>query len=293
METKGVPYTQAVCRALGGAEEPMSLSQVVAAVMQMPVRYSPDPAQAIRGALRSSVLVARMEDQRFASVLWLLKGTAFRHLLTETDIREGSLRLGTDVCFALSPFVFAPRTQQQARSCHLYFEQGPLLSRPILPFDGGALGIPSAPPLADWFERMRCAPGDSLIFEVTDGEEGIYHVFFQRQAEQDPQQVGQRNLQLLDNVREILARKRLPCPVSCLMPGLVARETYRNPCPPLPLETVLSDAPMFELEGGRVRLMPHARGTMAYLPGFSPEASENSGRGTVMEFLRRLFRRRG
>ncbi len=270
----------------------MTLGQVVTAVMQMPVRYSPDPTRAIRGALRSSLLIARMEDQRFASVLWLLKGMAFRHVLTEAEIAEGSLRLGTDVCYALSPFVFAPRTQKQARSCHLYFEQGPLLSRPILPFDGGAWGIPPAYPLAEWFEAMGCEPGDSLIFEVTDGEEGIYHIFFQRQAEQDAQQVSRRNRQLVDEVRRILARKWVPCPISCLMPPLIARATYRNPCPPLPLETVLRDAPMFELEGDRVRLLPHSKSTMEYLPGLAPDLSENPRPGPVMRFLRRLLGRR-
>lgn len=291
MGAKGVPYTQAVWLAVSEAEEPMTLAGLVSAVMAMPVRYSPDPVQTIRGALWRSLLVARTEDNRFASVLWLLKGTTFRHVLSETDIVEGSLRLGTDVCYALSPFVFAPRTQQQPRSCHLYFEQGPLLSRPILRFNGEALGIPPAPSLAEWFEFMRCEPGDSLMFEVTDGEEGIYHVFFQRQAEQDAQEVSRRNQQLAEEARRVLARKRVPCPISWLMPPLIGRAVYRNPCPPLPLETVLRDVPMFELKGRRVRLLPHSPGAMEYLPGLGPSPAGASGTGLMRDLLHRLFRR--
>ena len=271
----------------------MTLAELVNAVLAMPVRYSPDPVQTIRGALWRSLLVACTEDDRFASVLWLLKGTTFRHVLSETDIAQGSLHLGTDVCYALSPFVFAPRTQQQPRSCHLYFEQGPLLSRPIQRFNGQGLGFPPAPPLAEWFESMRCEPGDSLIFEVTDGEEGIYHVFFQRQAEQDAQKVSRRNRRLAEEVRRILARKRVPCPVSWLMPPLISRAVYRNPCPPLPLEMVLRDVPKFELEGRRVRLVPHSPSAMEYLPGLDPGSAEASGTGLVRDFLRRLFRRSG
>ena len=292
MAAKGLPYTQAVWRVLQGAEAPMDFVEVAAAVGTMPVRESLNPERAVRSALRRSALVACTPDQRYVSVLWLLKGATFRHVLTEKELGEGSLRLRADAAFALYPFLYAPRMPQPPRPCHLYFEQGPLLSQPIMRFDGEAVGVPPTYALADWFEDMRCQTGDSLILEASDAEGGIYHVFLPSPGQQDAQRVAESNAQLAQAAEQALARKRAPCALFRLMPSLVAQGAYRNPCPPLPLETVLRSVPIFELLDRKVRMLPHAPQTMDYLPGLSPRHAESAKAQSRPGILKRLFGRK-
>lgn len=289
MPNKGIPYTQAVCEAVQEADGPMTFAQVAAAVMAMPVRPNPRPERAIRTALRNSLLIARTQDERYAYALWLLKGATFRHVLTERELSEGSLRLGPDAGYALFPFVYAPR-RRHARHCHLYLEQGPLFSQPIERLDDSAVGIQSCYALADWYESMECRAGDSLLFEVTDGEEGIYHVFLQRPVPQDEERLKKRNAELIRALEQALARKHAPCYLYKLMPSLIAQGAYHDPYPPLPLETVAQRTPAFQLAGGKVRLIPQAPSETQYLPGLSPGGQEDArpARG----FLRRLFARK-
>lgn len=290
MPNKGIAYTQAVYEAVRNADGPMTFAEVAAAVMDMPVRPSPRPERAIRNALRNSMLIAQDSDERYASVLWLLKGATFRHALTGRELAEGSLRLGPDVGYALFPFAYAPR-RGQARPCHLYLEQGPLFSQPLERLDGAAVGIQSCDALAEWFESMECQAGDSLLFEVTDGEEGIYHVFLQRPVPQDEERLAKRGAELAKALETALSRKRAPCHLHRLMPSLVAQGTYHDPYPPPPIETVAQRAPAIDLADKKVRLIARAPSEMQYLPGFSPGAKERV-RPAKRGFLERLFARK-
>ena len=290
MPSKGIPYTQAVYEAVRNADGPMTFAEVAAAVMDMPVRPSPKPARAIRNALRNSLLIAQGSDERYASVLWLLKGATFRHALTGRELADGSLRLGPDVGFALFPFVYAPR-RMHARPCHLYLEQGPLFSQTLERLDGAAVGIHPCDALADWFASLQCRAGDSLLFEVTDGEEGIYHVFLQRPVPQDEERLARRNLELAKALEQALARKRAPCPLYKLMPSLVAQGAYHDPYPPHPIERVAQRASIFEIVDGKVRMIGRAASEMQYLPGLSPGTQEDA-RPAKRGLLERLFARK-
>lgn len=290
MPNKGTPYTQAVYEAVRGAEGPLTFAEVAAAVMNMPVRQSPRPARAMRNALRNSPLIAQDSSERYASVLWLLKGATFRHTLTERELSEGSLRLGPDVGHALFPFIYASK-RIQSRPCHLYLEQGPLFSQPLERIDGQAVGIRACEALADWFQSMDCRAGDSLLFEVTDGEEGIYHVFLQRPVPQDEARLAKRNAELAKALERALARRRAPCDLHKLMPALVAQGAYHDPYPPAPLETVVRGTSAFRVSGQKVSLAAPASSGMPYLPGLSPQGQEDS-RHVQRGFLGRLFGRK-
>jgi len=289
MANKGIPYTQAVCESVRSADGPISFTEVAAAIAAMPVRPSPRPERAIRSALRNSPLVAQTEGERYAYALWLLKGSTLRHVLTERELSEGSLRLGTDSAYALFPFIYTSR-RGHTRPCHLYLEEGPLFSQSLERWDGEAVGIQPCYALADWFELAGCRAGDSLLFEVTDGEEGIYHVFLQRPVPQDEARLKKRNAELVEALEQALARRRAPCYLWKLMPSLVSQGAYHDPYPPLPLETVVQHAPAFRWAEGKVSLNPSPPREAQYLPGLSPGGQEPAepARG----FLRRLFARK-
>lgn len=286
-----VSYARAVCDALRRADAPLSFADVLAAVQDRPVRPVAQPARTVRNALRNSPLVVPVGDDRYAWALWFVKGATVRHVLSQEELDEGSLRLGPDACYVLFPFLFAPR-HAAARPCHLYLEQGPLFSQPILRFDDGAAGIAPSHALAQWFQDMDCRAGDSLLIEVTDGEEGIYHVFLESAGSQNTERTAVRNAQVTQAVRETLARKRKPFPLFRLMPALVSRGLYHDPYPPMPLEHVVRDAPALALEDGKVRALPTAPASN-YLPGLSPPTQEPAQPPTPRrEFWQRLFRRR-
>ncbi len=284
-----ISYARAVCDALRPADAPLSFADVLAAVLDMPVRPVAQPARTVRNALRNSPLVVPVGDDHYAWVLWFVKGATVRHILSQRELDEGSLRLGPDACYILFPFLFAPR-HAAARPCHLYLEQGPLFSQPILWLDEGAAGIAPSYALAQWFQDMECRAGDSLLFEVTDGEEGIYHAFLEPAGRQDSERVAGRDAQVAQAARELLARKRRPYPLFRLMPALVSRRIYHDTCPPMPLEHILRDTPAFALEAGRVRVIPDAPAAN-YLPGLSLPAQAPAQRAARRGFWQRLFGR--
>jgi hypothetical protein len=279
-----------VYEAVRNADEPMTFAEIAAAVQEMPVRPSPRPERAIRTALRNSLLIAQNPDDRYASVLWLLKGATLRHTLTERELNEGSLRLGPDVAYALFPFIYAPR-RGFARPCHLYLEQGPLFSQPLERLDGAAVGIQPCDALAEWYDAMGCRAGDSLLFEVTDAEGGIYHVFLQSPVARDEERLAKRNAELASAMGQALARRRAPCPLHALMPSLVAQGVYHEPYPPAPLEVVAQRAPSFEVAGGKVRAVSQPPLETAYLPGLSPPPRQEP-RPARRGFWERLFGRK-
>lgn len=285
-----ISYARAVCETLRQGDGPLPFADVLAAVAQMPVRPVRDTARTVRNALRNSPLVVPVDGDRYAWALWFIKGATVRHVLSQKELDEGSLRLGPDACFVLFPFLYAPR-HAASRPCHLYLEQGPLFSQPILWFDEGAAGIAPSYALADWFSAMGCRPGDSLLFEVTDGEEGIYHVFLEPAESRDEERTAKRNAQVAQAVQQALARKRRPCPLFRLMPALVARGIYHDPYPPMPLEHIVRDAPACALESGKARLIPNAPAA-DYLPGLSPPEREPTRRAAPRGFWQRLFGRR-
>lgn len=286
-----ISYARAVCEVLRRADVPLPFADVLAAVQAMPVRPVPQPARTVRNALRNSPLAIPVDNDRYAWVLWFLKGATVRHILSQRELDEESLRLGPDACYILFPFLYAPR-HADARACYLYLEQGPLFSQPIRPFDEGAAGIAPSPALGEWFRSMDCVAGDSLLFEVTDGEEGIYHVFLEPAGRQDAERVARRNAQVAQAVRELLTRKRRPFPLFRLMPALVSRRMYHDACPPMPLEHILRDAPAFALEAGKVRAIPDAAAA-DYRPDLSLQDRESSRRRAAPRGLwQRLFGRR-
>ncbi len=286
-----ISYARAVCEALRRADGPLPFAAAAAAVLDMPVRPVAKADRTVRNALRNSPLVIPVDGNRYAWALWFLKGATVRHVLSQKELDEGSLRLGPDACFILFPFLYAPR-HAVARPCHLYLEQGPLFSQPILWFDEGAAGIAPSYALGDWFKAMDCRAGDSLLFEVTDGEKGIYHVFLEPSDRQDTERMARRNAEVAQAAQELLARKRKPCPLFRLMPALVARGLYHDPYPPMPLERVVRDAPTLALEGDKVRLISNAPAA-DYLPGLSPPGREpHVRRAAPGGFWQRLFGRR-
>jgi hypothetical protein len=289
MPDKGIPYSQAVCDVVRTADEPMTFAEVASAVMAMPVRPHARPERTIRNALRNSPLIAQTRDERYAYTLWLLKGSTLRHVLTDRELSEGSLRLGTDAAYALYPFIYASR-RGHTRPCHLYLEEGPLFSQPLERWDGEAEGIQQSYALADWFVSAGCQAGDSLLFEVTDGEEGIYHVFLQRPVPQDEERLKKRNAELAQALEQALARRRAPCYLYKLMPSLVSQGVYHDPYPPLPLETVVQHTPVFRWADGKVSLNPSPPREAQYLPGLSPGGQEPAQ--PTRGFLRRLFARK-
>ncbi len=285
-----VSYARAVCDALRQADAPLSFADVFVAVQDRPVRPVAQPARTVRNALRTSPLVVSVGDNRYAWALWFIKGATVRHVLSQEELDEGSLRLGPDACYMLFPFLFAPR-HAAARPCHLYLEHGPLFSQPILRFDAGAAGIAPSYALARWFHDMDCRAGDSLLIEVTDGEDGVYHVFVEPAHAQDAERTARRNAQLAQAVRELLARKHKPFPLFRLMPALVSRRIYHAPYPPAPLEHVVRAAPALALEAGKVRVIPDAPAT-DYLPGLSPPTQGPTRGADRPGFWQRLFGRR-
>lgn len=286
-----ISYARAVCDALRQADGPLPFADVLAAVQDRPVRPVAQPARTVRNALRNNPLVVPVSDGRYAWALWFVKGATVRHTLSQRELDEGSLRLGPDACYILFPFLFAPR-HATARPCHLYLEQGPLFSQPILRFDDGAAGIAPSYALARWFQDMDCHADDSLLIEATDGEQGIYHAFLEPAGRQDAERTARRNAQVAEAVRQLLARKRRPFPLFRLMPALVARGIYHDPYPPMPLERVVRDAPALALEAGKVRAVPNAPAA-DYLPGLPPPTQEPARQGIPPRgFWQRLFGRR-
>ncbi len=285
-----ISYARAVCEVLRRADGPLPFADVLAAVAEMPVRPVPKPTRTVRNALRNSPLVVPVDGDRYAWSLWFLKGATVRHVLSRRELDEGSLRLGPDVCYALFPFLYAPR-HAAARPCYLYLEQGPLFSQPIRWFDEGAAGIAPSYALGDWFGAMECREGDGLLFEVTDGEEGIYHVFLEPSDDRDEERTAARNAQAAQAVEQLLARRRKPFPLFRLMPALVARGLYHDPYPPMPLEHVVRNTPALALENGKVRVVPNAPAA-DYLPGLSPPDREPVRQAAPGGFWQRLFGRR-
>ncbi|MDH7490139.1 MAG: hypothetical protein QHH80_11600 [Anaerolineae bacterium] len=285
-----ISYARAVCEVLRRADAPLPFADVLAAVAEMPVRPVPKPVRTVRNALRNSPLVVPVDCDRYAWSLWFLKGATVRHVLSQRELDEGSLRLGPDACYALFPFLYAPR-HAAARPCYLYLEQGPLFSQPILWFDEGAAGIAPSYALSDWFAAMECREGDSLLFEVTDGEEGIYHVFLEPSDSRDMERTAARNAQVAQAVAQLLSGRRKPFPLFRLMPALVARRLYHDPYPPMPLEHVVRNTPALALEGGKVRVVPKASAA-DYLPGLSPLDREPVRQAASGGFWQRLFGRR-
>lgn len=288
MSERPISVSQGVFEVIRDAGRPLFLAQIIEQVGALPLKSGASLRRAVQSALRRSPQIVAARSGAYVLASYLLKGAVFRHPLTGDEIADGRLTLHADARFALAPFSFDARSRWDVRPTQLALENGPVLMGTVRPLDDGTWGLPPFPALGDWYQTLRCRPGDPLLVEVLDGEARLCHLWPGRGKSRGDERIAERDRCVADEAFRVLSERSRPLPMGRLIASLVAQGLYHNPIPADPIEHVLQRDRRFALANGRVSLVIGAADEPPIAVGFPVPVRTVPARAG---WLQRLFHR--
>jgi hypothetical protein len=231
-----------IIAALRGAGGPLTLDQLVE---QMPTAVSArarNPRQWLRNHVLGRPEVAHAARGVYTYLPDRITGSTLRLPLLGREARDARLWAPPELAYALwfrsADWHWHNIERGVTATCEL-----PDGRRSSLTYVGPMCWVAAVAPgeeLRQWLQHERGAVGDSLLFQVTDGEAGLCRVTLERRAGRDASRVGARNRLLADTVAAVLREARRPLGPMGLALWLLARDVYQYACPSDPLEVVLT-----------------------------------------------------
>ena len=117
--------------------------------------------------------------------------------------------------------------------------------------------VAAGPELRDWLHAEKATAGDSLVVRIADAEHAVSKAELERLSERDDDRIACRNQELAEHAIHVLRDGVRSKPLSeyDLAGWLLARELYRDVCPPDPLPlALLSDAHFTQDDRGHFAL---------------------------------------
>jgi tetratricopeptide (TPR) repeat protein len=235
-------FTQLVIQVLEAADHPLTVAEVKARVEMVRPVDTRNPQVTIRNAI-SNIPLAESLGGRPARYTWWprhLADNSFRQPLIDSDLASGTLVLSWETWLGLWPN-FYDRSSPREGEVTLIPARNPALEARIQHLVTGKAvwGLPATPALAEWYRQQQARPEDELIVRVLDVERHRYGISLARRTDWDEAAISARNQALADAAEAVLRAGRPPLLDSELVTRLFARDIYRDPLPPDPLERVL------------------------------------------------------
>jgi hypothetical protein len=235
-------FTQLVTQVLEAADRPLTVAEVRAQVEAVRPIDTRNPQVTIRNAI-SNVPLAESLGGRPARYTWWprhLTDNSFRQPLVDSDLASGTLVLSWETWLGLWPN-FQDRPSRGEGEVTLTLAGNSALEARIQHLVTGKAvwGLSATPALAEWYRQQQVRPEDELIVRVLDVERHRYGISLARRADRDEAAIFARNQALADAAETVLRAGRPPLLASEMVTRLIARDAYRDPLPPDPLDSVL------------------------------------------------------
>ena len=255
-------YFTCVAEILSNSPTPLSIETLVSRIAkQRPVGSGARSAvyQAI-GNLYQAIPVG---SGRFGWLSCLLLGQQFRHPLTRSEVRKGTLLLDE-----LEHAVFFPQFFQTHRPDTRLISVE-LLGGPTLQvhaeIERGTWALRLGQPFVKWVDQAGGTTEDDLLIQVKDGVGGEYGMRLQPKESRQEDLIRKRNVVLSRAAEQIVGRDRktrAAMPVWELAGALIGQSVYGDEIPPDDMHFVLH-------EYSSLRLLEDA--------GYTTESQKGSG----------------
>jgi hypothetical protein len=250
-------------KTLRQAEEPLTADQILERLPAACLAGEQDPRRKLKTLLTRSE-VGHAARGRYVYLPSRITGSMLRVPITGREAESGELWLGPELVYALwfnqidwgniPPGSSAVCELPDGTSSRLTVEQMARNRRHVsawLPI------VAAGPELRDWLHAEKATAGDSLVVRIADAEHAVCQAELERLSERDDDRIASRNQELAEHVIHVLRDGVRGKPLSeyDLAGWLLARELYRDVCPPDPLTVaLLSDARLTQDDHGHFAL---------------------------------------
>ncbi|MEJ5198962.1 MAG: tetratricopeptide repeat protein [Anaerolineae bacterium] len=242
--------TRAVAQVLAATDRPLTVNEILARVVQLPLATAAPDVAGIRSTFINLPLVASVGGRPARYVWWphRLAGSTFRLPLAAADPAVGPWPLGEELFLALWPTFFAERISAP-HTLTFVLPDGTAadaeidlvrLAGPVRPGERPSVwSLFPGPALTAWLRHEAVEPNVALRIQAVDVPGRRYAVQLIRPSQRDEAALAARNRALVEAAIEVLRAGREDMPDFYLVPRLIARDAYRDPLPPDPLAEVL------------------------------------------------------
>ena len=235
-------FTQLVTQVLKTADRPLTVAEVKARVEMVRPVDTRNPQVTIRNAINNIPLAESLGGRPARYTWWPrhLADNSFRQPLVDSDLASGTLALSWEAWLGLWPNFYGGPSRGQGEVTLILTGNSALDTHIQHLVAGKAVwGLSATPALAEWYRQQQATPEDELIVRVLDVERHRYAISLARRADRDEAAISARNQALADAAEAVIRAGRPPLLASELITRLIARDAYRDPLPPDPLERVL------------------------------------------------------
>ncbi len=257
----GFDYPALVHRVLRDARRPLSIEEIAAGVQEFEPIHAASPRALVRRIVEQSSLIVPVGGERYGYLPQLLAGNCFRQPLSREARALGFVELSPEMMAALWPG-WAGARAEEARPATLLLPNSSLATLRRHVQLVATWGCTASREFWAWLDATDAQPGDDLLTQVIDAENGAYAGELQCRLRRDEQAIAQRNRQLGDRAEGIVRALGGEVLLDRLAPLLIAAGAYAEPIAPDPLPQLLA-------EDGR--FVDAGLGSVALLEGWTPE----------------------
>ena len=265
-------YFTCVAEILSNSPTPLSIDTLISRIAkQRPVGSG--ARSAVYQAISKLYQAIPVGSGRFGWLSCLLRGQQFRHPLTRSEIRKGTLLLDE-----LEHAVFFPQFFQthrpDTRLISVELMGGPTL-QVHAEIERGTWALRLGQPFVKWVDQAGGTAEDDVLIQVKDGVGGEYGMRLQPKESRQEDLIRKRNVVLSRAAEQIVGRDRktrAAMPVWELAGALIGQSVYGDEIPPDDMHFVLH-------EYSSLRLLEDAGYTTGSQNGSGDDAAPN-GRET-------------
>ncbi|MEZ4616257.1 MAG: hypothetical protein R2867_12250 [Caldilineaceae bacterium] len=243
-------YASCVAQVLSDSTQPLSVDTLLNRIKEhRPITKGARSAvyRAI-GQLFQAVPVA---PSRYGWLSSLLKGNAFRHVLTSEEARRGFLMLDE-----LEHAVFFPQFfqtyQPDGRALKIELFGGPTLDAEAY-IERKTWSLRLGKPFTDWIDELGGQGRDDLLITVDDALAGHYQFRLHPRELRDSNAIQGRNIQLALLAEELVSedrRSRAAMPTAELAARIIGRGFFEDALPPDDFHFVLHQYSLLRFHNG-------------------------------------------
>jgi hypothetical protein len=228
---------QVVCESL----EPLTVLEIMHRVYEITPITTKNPKNTIRNAVSQSRLIVPTGDGRYGWKPRLITGSVLRTTLSAADLSSDTVELTGELRDALWPSFFEIQKRADLSPVQLELPDGTPTAFPLMHLLERRWGSSASPEFWAWFNTLRAAEGDCLIFTVLDGQARRYGVDFQRFAERDEASISERNRAIVQALISFVRSRPRGAMSWDITSHLLSTGHYQRPIPPDPLSEIWTE----------------------------------------------------
>lgn len=268
-------YVASVANALSGSAQPLSIDTLVEQVRgQRPI--SKGMRSAVYRAIKQLYQAVPVAPGQYGWLSHLLRGSVFRHPLTNDEVRRGYLLLDEMEHAAFFPQFFQDhRPDMRMLTVELF--GGPTV-RAEAAVERRTWSLRLGQPFVEWLDELGGQGKDDLIITAVDAVAGEYRMRLQPREVRDEEGIRFRNQQVATAAEALVLeseRTEQGIPTWELAALLIGRGLFADLLPPDDLHLVLQSHSMLALSDGQAYTVRrhgegHAPSPLSHPPISSP-----------------------